>query len=193
MFLALAAAAALSGSINSTAPATSPAATSANDICLAMIPPRLATVIAREHPDFVLPNLVDAHADRLMSIASQGGWPCPFVAIADVDGDGNLDRAVILKHKTEPNSRLVIARHIEGEWRLDKQKDWPLSLNITVVEPLEAGLYEQVKGPHNVAAQFDNLNSIQSDHAGFLAGQAEGAKAAHFFQSGKWQELWIEE
>jgi hypothetical protein len=158
-----------------------------------MVPPRLMILISREQPDYVVPQLLDAHADRLMAIATRGGWPCPFVAIADVDGDGNLDRAVLLKHKNEPSIRLIAARNVDGEWRIDLQKEWPIALSAAVVEPLEAGLYEQSRAGRNPAAQLDNLNSIQSDHAGFLAGQDEGAKAAFFYQNNKWQELWIED
>jgi len=167
--------------------------TPANDICLAMIPPRLSAQIAREHPDYVLPRLTDAPVDRLMAVAESGGWPCPFVAIADVDGDGALDRAVLLKHKSQPTVRLLAARHVDGVWRIDLQKDWPIPIAGASVEPLEAGLYEQTKAGRDTAAQLDNLNAIQSDNAGFLAGRDESAKAAFFFQNAKWQELWVED
>jgi hypothetical protein len=176
-----------------TAAALTPAPSPANDICLAMVPPRLAALLANEQPDYVLPQLTDAHADRLMNIATQGAWPCPFVAIADVDGDGNLDRAVLLKHKTEPASKLIAARNVDGQWRIEVQKEWPIALNAAVVEPLEAGLYEQSTAGGKTAAQLDNLTSIQSDHAGFLAGQADGIKAAFFYQNTAWQQIWIED
>jgi hypothetical protein len=171
------------------APVPSPA----NDICLAMVPPSLAALLAREQPDYVLPQLADAHADRLKNIAAKGGWPCPFVAIGDFDGDGSLDRALVLKHKSEPSVRLIAARHVDGMWRIELQKDWPLVLNAVVVEPLEAGLYEQTKTGHNAAAQLDNLNSIQSDHVGFIAGQTESAKAAFFYQNNAWQQIWVDD
>jgi hypothetical protein len=171
------------------APVPSPA----NDICLAMVPPSLAALLAREQPNYVLPLLTDAHVDRLMNIAATGGWPCPFVAIGDFDGDGSLDRALVLKHKVEPSVRLIAARNVDGMWRIELQKDWPIVLNAAVVEPLEAGLYEQTKTGHNAAAQLDNLNSIQSDHAGFLAGQTESAKAAFFYQNNAWQQIWVDD
>jgi len=190
MLTALAAAAALAASLA--------APSAANDICLAMVPPRLAAVIAREHPDYVLPQLLDAHADRLMNIASKGDWPCPFVAIADVDGDGNLDRALLLKHRSEPSIKLIAARNVDGQWRIDLEKIWPIALNDAVVEPLEAGLYEQTRAGKNDAAKLDDLNSIQSDFAGFLAGQVDGpldkgARAAFFFQNMAWQQIWVED
>ena len=169
------------------------APTPATDICLAMIPPRLGAQIAKEHPDYVVPLMTDAQVDRLMATAESGGWPCPFVAIADVDGDGALDRALVIRHKSQPSVRLLAARNVDGMWRIELQKDWPFAITAAVVEPLEAGLYEQSKTGVNAAAQLDNLNSIQSDHAGFLVGQAEGAKLALFLQDGKWRELWVED
>jgi hypothetical protein len=172
--------------------ATSIAAPSpANDVCLAMVPPRLAAQITREHPAYALPLLTDSPADRLLAEAEKGSWPCPFAAVADVDGDGTLDRAVLLRHKTEPAIRLVLARHVDNGWRIDLQKDWPLNLTAAVVEPLEAGLYQQSAAGPDAGRHLDTLNSLQSDHAGFLAGQAEGAKAAFFFQNDAWQTLWL--
>jgi hypothetical protein len=177
--------------------AAAAAPTTASDICLAMVPPRLTAQIERDHADYAMPRLTDSPIERLMSNAETGGWPCPFVAIADVDGDGSLDRAVLLKHKTQSTVRLIAARNVEGMWRIELQKDWPIAMGAAIVEPLEAGLYEQARASGTAAtqtpaAQLDNLNSIQSDHAGFVAGQLESAKAAYFFQNGKWAELWIE-
>jgi len=174
--------------------ATSIAAPSpANDICLAMVPPKLSAQIAVEHPDYAIAKLTDALVDRLLAIADAGGWPCPFVAIADVDGDGTLDRGIMLRHKTQASVRLLLARQIDDKWRIELQKDWPIPITAALVEPLEAGLYEQKRAGTSTAAQLDNLNSIQSDNAGFLAGQDESAKAAFFYQNSKWQELWIED
>ena len=165
----------------------------ANDVCLAMIPPRLTAQLIKEHPEYTLPFLTDGKPDRLLAAADAGGWPCPFVAIADVDGDGALDRALVLKHKSQPVTRFLVARNVDGMWRSELQRDWPLSIDATVVEPLEAGLYEQTRAGPNAAAQLDNLNSIQSDHPGFVAGQFEGAKAAYFFVNAKWQQIWIKD
>jgi hypothetical protein len=167
------------------------APTPANDICLAMVPPRLAAQIARDHPAYALPLLTDSPPDRLLAEAEKGTWPCPFAAAADVDGDGTLDRAVLLRHKTDPTVRLVIARHVNNSWRIDLQKDWPLTLAATLVEPLAAGLYQQSAAGPDAGKHLDTLNALQSDHAGFTAGQSEGAKAAFFFQNDAWQMLWL--
>jgi len=165
----------------------------AGDICLAMIPPRLAAQLRQENPDYDLPTLGDVPIDRLLAAAESGTWPCPFVAIADFDGDGNLDRAVILRHRSEPTVRFVVVRNDEGHWHDEVQKDWPIRIVDARVEPLEAGLYEQTKGGRDAAKQIDNLKSIQADHAGFAAGQTEGGKQAFFFVNNAWQEIWLEE
>ena len=162
------------------------------DVCLAMVPPRLALQLETQHPEFKLPTLTDAPVERLMANAAEGGWPCPFVAIADVDGDERLDRAVILKHKTDSAVRFIVARN-DGAWRIEVQKDWPIAIAAAAVEPLEAGFYEQTKGGREAARQIDQLKSIESDHAGFLAGSDEGAKQAFFFVNEKWEEIWLRE
>jgi len=169
------------------------APTAATDICLAMLPPQLAAILERGQPDHTLPLLTDTPPERLLALANSGSWPCPFVAAADFDGDGDLDRAVLLKRTSEPGVRLAIARNDDGEWRIELQKDWPVALILAVVAPLEAGLYEQTKAGPNVAAQLDALNAIQADHGGFVAGQVEGAKVAFFYVDGAWRELWLQD
>lgn len=169
------------------------APTAATDICLAMLPPRLATTLERGQPDHMLPLLTDTSPDRLLDLAQTGEWPCPFAAVADFDGDGDLDRAVLLRHKLELSVRLIVARNDNGEWRIEFQKDWPIALAAATLRPLEPGRYEQTKIVADIAAQLDTLNVIEADYAGFLAGQAEGAKAAYFFQNGGWREMWVEE
>jgi hypothetical protein len=165
----------------------------ATDICLAMVPPRLAEQILREQPNYALALLTDVPAPRVLQTADSGGWPCPFVAAADVDGDGTLDRAVILKHKTEPGVRLLVARQLEKGWRIELQREWPIALAAALVEPLDAGFYEQSPANRDSAKNLDEQLSIQSEHAGFVAGQTDGRKAALFFQNGAWRQLWLSE
>lgn len=137
--------------------------------------------------------LTDVPVERLMRTAALGGWPCPYVAIADFDGDGNLDRALLLKHKTEPTVRLIVAHNEAGKWRIELQKDWPIAIADAQVEPLEAGLYEQAKGGRDAVQEIDNLKSIQSDRAGFLGGPAIGTKQAFFSINGEWQSIRLED
>jgi hypothetical protein len=162
-----------------------------NDICLAMIPPRLAAQLERDHPGYALPLLTDAPVDRLMALADSGGWPCPFVAIGDFDGDGTLDRAILLKSQTDSTVRLIGARNEGGHWRADLQKDWPIKIAAAQLEPLEPGLYDQTKGGRDAAKQLDDLKTIESDHPGFYAGPLEGARRAFFFTNGAWQDIWL--
>ena len=178
----------LAAAATATAP-TPPALTLGTDICLAMVPPKLASQLKRDQADFDLPSVADVPVERMMANAASGAWPCPFVAIGDFDGDGGLDRALVLKHKTEPSVRLIAARNEGGQWRVGLQKDWPLAIATVAVEPLEAGLYEQTKGGRDAAKQIDNLKSIQSDHPGFSAGAAEGAKQAFFYVGDEWQAI----
>ena len=163
----------------------------ANDICLAMVPPRLTEQLVRDHADFQLPLLTDAQPDQLVARAIAGTWPCPFVSAADFDGDGRLDRALFLKHKSDPTVRLLAVLNSEGGWRIAIQQDWPLALTQVAIEPLAAGYYEQTKAGPEAARQLDTLKSIEADNAGFLAGNDAGAQRAYFFVNGEWQWIWL--
>jgi hypothetical protein len=181
MLLALAAAAATAAT---PAPPVS-------DLCQAMLPPGLVVKLALSQSQYELPRLSDIPADVLKTNAVDGGWPCPLVAIVDFDGDTRWDRALILRHKTEPTIRLVAALNLEADWEIGLQVDWPLSIGDVTLEPLAPGLYEQARSGPSAAAQFDNLASIQADFGGFLAGQRNGKQAGYFWVNGAWQHIWL--
>jgi len=178
MLLALAAA---------TAIATSPPAP---DLCQAMLPPGLVVKLSLSQSQFELPRLADIPADILKTNAVDGGWPCPLVVIGDFDGDSRWDRALILRHKSEPTVRLIAALNLEADWEINLQIDWPLAIGQVDVEPLPPGLYEQER-TGSATAQLDNLASIQADFTGFLAGQRDGKQAAYFWVNGAWQHVWL--
>jgi hypothetical protein len=175
---------------------TTPAPSAANDICLAMIPPKLEIALKRADstsgPDYVLPKLTDAPVNRLLAIAEAGEWPCPFVVAADFDGDDRLDRALILKHKESTSVRLIAVRNLITGWQIDLQEDWSLTINQVGIEPLEPGLYEQARSG-NAAAELDNLKSIQSDHAGFTTGPIGKSSRAFFFVENEWRSISLDE
>ncbi|MBC7982661.1 MAG: hypothetical protein H7Y02_02295 [Candidatus Obscuribacterales bacterium] len=183
--------------ITAAATAVPVAAAPAPDLCHAMLPPALVVQLTLAHGDYQLPRLADLPIDVIRRNAELGGWPCPLVAIADFDGDHRWDRALFLKHKSEPTVRLIAALNTEKDgWQIGLQRDWPVPIDVVHIQPLEAGLYEQTqsestKAAANTAARLDELNSIQSDYSGFVAGQAQGPRAAFFFQNASWQFIWI--
>lgn len=162
-----------------------------------MVPPQLAAQLTRENPDYLLPLLADAGTVRIQEISERGDWPCPFVTLGDFDGDGTWDRAILLKHKSQPSVRLITARHIGGMWQIELQQNWPMSIATMLLEPLSAGLYEHHQSPVQAgvspAVQLDNLTSIQAERAGFSSGQIGGVKLAFFYQNDVWQHLPIDD
>jgi len=181
MLLALAAAA-----------ATASPALPTPDLCQAMLPPGLVVKLSLSQSQYELPRLADIPADILKANAIDGGWPCTLVAIGDFDGDSRWDRALILRHKTEPTVRLIAALNLEADWEISLQVDWPLTIGEVALEPLPPGLYEQAR-TGSATAQLDNLASIQADFTGFFAGQRNGKQAGYFWVNDAWQHVWITE
>jgi hypothetical protein len=172
--------------------ASAPAPSAANDICMAMVPPKLQAALTQAHTDYVLPRLTDAPVSRLVEIAESGAWPCPFVVIGDFDGDDRLDRALLLRHRDSSAARLITARNLASGWQADLQEDWPIEIASAGIEPLEPGLYEQTQSG-DAAANLDNLLSIQSDHAGFLVGQLDKPRRSYFFVETQWRSIVLED
>lgn len=157
------------------------------DACATLIPPALSSRIAGELPGYQLPQITDAGDARVRDIATQGDWPCPFVVAGDFDGNGSLDRALLLKG---PNGvRLVGALNQQGQWRLSLSEEWPLPLTDSELLPLESGLYQRADAINQPVAQLDQLAGLQAEHAGFRAGKVNGRYAVYFLFETHWQKL----
>ena len=165
------------------------------DVCALLVPPRLASKLRAEEPGFELPKAADAGQARLQTLAQTGGWPCPFVVLGDFDGNGWLDRVVLLKNPAPApgtaTGRLVAALNTEGSWQLKLAEDWGLPLQESFVHAMEPGLYQRSDASSTPAAELDLLQTIQSDVPGFAAGKLNERHAVYFFQDGVWQRLWM--
>jgi hypothetical protein len=158
------------------------------DACASLIPPALANRLAADLPNYRLPTSADAGA-RLKDIANQGDWPCPFVVIGDFDGNGWLDRALLLPAKGEGNARLVTVSNLQGQWQLSLNEEWPLPLSSSELRPLEAGLYQRADATLQPAAMLDQLASLQADFSALRAGQSGGEYRVYALVNGHWQKL----
>jgi len=163
------------------------------DACAAWMPSALMTKLTTDLPGYRLPSSTDAGGDRLKSIASEGDWPCPFVVIADFDGNGSLDRAVLMPAKSGTGARLVAAFNNQaqgqGQWQLSLSEDWPLPVAASELRPMEPGLYQRSDAIAQPVAQLDQSVGLQADFAGFRAGKPEGDYAIYAVVNGHWQKL----
>lgn len=163
------------------------------DACASLVPSGLATKLQAEEPGFELPSAQDAGSARLQSIATSGDWPCPFIVLGDFDGNGALDRALLIKNPGTQGVKLVVALNSDGAWQIKLAEDWGLTLAESYLKPMEPGLYQRSDAGAKPAAELDLLNGIQSDSPGFAAGKPEGRYAAYFFLNGRWQHLWMQD
>jgi hypothetical protein len=163
--------------------------TGSSDACAALIPVALAAKLATELPNYQLPNSEDAGEQRNKELSVSGNWPCPFVVLGDFDGNGSLDRALVLKPKEAGGARLVGALNNNGQWQITLSEDWPLAMSDTELTPKEAGFYQREDAIKQPVAQLDQLASLQTDYAGFAAGKLNGQYALYALINGKWQKL----
>jgi len=166
----------------------SAAATNDQDACASLIPPALAARLATDLPDFSLPTTALAGAARVRALATSGDWPCPFVVAGDFDGNGWLDRALLLPGKIA-GVRLVTALNQEGQWQLSLNESWPLAAEDSYLTPQEPGLYQRGDAIAQPAAQLDQLPGLQAEQPGFAAGKLNGMQSVYFFINSHWQKL----
>ena len=159
------------------------------DACASMIPPKLAELVLRENPGFQLPRSSDASPERLKQIEASGDWPCSYVAIGDFDGNGSLDRAMLLKSTAGPAVRVVAALNTDGSWQLTFSRNWAIPIDLAYLKPLEPGLYQRPKSTATPVAELDKAAPIESDRPGFEAGETNGRSAVFFFQEATWREV----
>jgi len=159
----------------------------AADACAVLIPPALNARITADLPGYELPQALDAGDARNKDIAVKGSWPCPFVVAGDFDGNGSLDRALLVK---SPNgTKLIGVLNTQGQWQLSLLEDWPLTLGDSELMPVESGLYQRSDAITQPVAQLDQLASLQGENSGFSAGKVAGRYAVYFFINNKWQKL----
>jgi len=164
-----------------------------NDACAVLVPAALATRISNDFPAYQLPSSGDAGEARNKALDASGDWPCPFVVLGDFDGNGTLDRAVVLKPKQPGNARLIGALNNNGQWQITLSEEWPLALGDTELSPEEPGLYQRDDAIKQPVAQLDQLASLQADYAGFKAGKPNGQYALYALIDSKWQKLTLNE
>lgn len=159
----------------------------AADACAVLIPPALSSRLAADMPGYQLPQVADAGEARIKDITGKGGWPCPFVVAGDFDGNGSLDRALLVK--SAGGIKLIGVLNNQGQWQLSLSEDWPLPLTDSELIPIESGLYQRSDAITQPVAQLDQLANIQAENPGFSAGKAAGRYAVYFFVNSKWQKL----
>jgi len=161
----------------------------AGDACAALIPTALAARIAADLPAYQLPASSDAGEARIKSLDVSGNWPCPFVVLGDFDGNGTLDRALLLKPKQPGMARLIGALNNNGQWQITLSEEWPLALSESELAPKDAGFYQRDEAIKQPTAQLDQLASLQAEYALFSAGKLNGQYALYALINGKWQKL----
>lgn len=169
------------------------AANVTSDACAVLIPSSLAARLATELPAYQLPNSNDAGEQRNKDLDTSGAWPCPFVVLGDFDGNGSLDRALVLKPKQAGTPRLIGALNNNGQWQLTLSEDWPLTMPDTELAAREPGFYQREDAIKLPVEQLDQLASLQADYAGFTAGKPNGQYALYALINGKWQKLTLNE
>lgn len=168
-------------------PVTTPA-----DACAALVPPALSARIVADLPGYTVPNSNDAGEVRVRDIANRGDWPCAFIVAGDFDGDGLLDRAMLIK-SAQGGMKLISALNLSGQWQLSLSEEWSVPLSESELRPLEPGLYQRTDAIDHPVAQLDKLPSIQAENSGFSAGRINSRRAVYFFLHDQWQKLTIKD
>jgi len=162
------------------------------DACAALVPPALSARINADLPGYSLPSSNDAGELRNREIATRGDWPCPFVVAGDFDGNGTLDRVLLVK-ASHGATKLLGALNLNGEWQLSLSEEWNVPLIDSELSPMGSGLYQRSDAVDHPVAQLDKLSSIQAESDGFSAGKINGRKAVYFYIDNHWQKLTIKE
>lgn len=167
------------------------AAEPVSDACAPLLPKALISKLASELPAFQVPSSADLGEARTAQLASSGDWPCPLVVLADFDGNGTLDRALLVKARdgADKSARLIGALNLNGQWQISLSEEWPLELSSSELHPQESGLYQRADAISKPNEQFDQLASLQTENAAFSAGKVDGQYAVYAYITGKWQKL----
>ena len=149
----------------------------------------MVSKLTSELSGFRLPSSVDLGEARRKALNTSGDWPCPLVVPGDFDGDGSLDRALLIKAQQGDAVRLLGVMNLAGQWQITLNEDWPLVLADSELRPQHPGFYQRADAITKPVEQFDQLASLQAEEAAFSAGKLAGAYAVYAIINGKWQKL----
>jgi hypothetical protein len=99
------------------AAASAPA--NAADACAGQMPPALVARFAKTHPGWRMPVENDNLAEDIAAARARGHSGCLGVAAGDYDGDGRLDRALMLVAPDGARWQLVVALDRPRGWKVE--------------------------------------------------------------------------
>ena len=168
------------------------------DACVAMLPLSLQTAIAGTYRSYRLVQVSDYEPETITSERQyHNGSPCIAVATGDVDGDGILDFAFMLTHRSRQRTVLVSARASgRGGWifeRLDSLGDTlPGSQFVNTIAPGKyTDLYASDRAPSDFIKGPGHAHRYVSHRSGFVTGTIEASAVAYFFTGTQWIHLWL--
>jgi hypothetical protein len=127
-----------------------------------------------------------------------GGNGCLGVAEGDYDGDGRIDRALLLTSREEFPDRggrrilLVVAFGHENRWELSVLRDIDdANRNRLYVHTAPRGDFTRTESLPDPPNEPGEVEGFTIEHAGVISGVTESSAVVHAWVGGCWKHVWI--
>ena len=162
----------------------------AADPCEAMLPNELRQAVERRFRNDRVSTSADTPEEDRRAFSEHGGNTCLLVASADFDGDGRVDRVLVLPSKKGRRFRLVVALHRSAGWSLASLREWDGSHDNPYVEIAPPGIYRHTEA-YDFVPEPSALEQLSTKRPGFYFGKIESAAMAYFLHSGRWVHIYV--
>jgi len=161
------------------------------DACLSKLPARLVQQLKTQFPDHRPPLASDNFPDDIAYYRGRSADGCLGATVADFDGNGSADFAVLLTSSKETTSPLVVARASSGGYTIDTLRIWTGPRAILYVNTLAPGRYERTRAGDSAPGEPGELRFFNSPRPGIATGAVEGGAVAYFYDGKRWVHVWI--
>jgi hypothetical protein len=159
------------------------------DPCVDRIPKTLQVLLQRQFPGERLPLASDSDAEDLR-YAAQRGNRCLLATVADLDGDGRPDVALVLPARDGSGYRLVAALQAGERYRVQSLGTADGPVRSLYVEMAPPGTYRQTEAfPFAPAPGL--AEQVDTRHQGFYFGRVESAADVYVLKQGQWLHVHV--
>ena len=152
--------------------------------CATNLQPNLRNELARAYPKAHVPTLKELDAASVAANLRDDGDGCFAVTQGDYNGDGYIDRALIMATGSVP--QLVLALGSADVWETRSLPTFCTAVATCYVDTQRAGLYQRADSLSETPLRVGERSNLQASHPVVVSGNLQSTAFAYTHVPGGW-------